>query len=209
MAPDRFTKVFLAVLAIGVWVLALAYVGTPAVLATDSHEAVVGSVSLEPVSSEEIVTGTPAVTYPLRWYVSLVHHEVIGGSVTCKTVVMVANLHSSSVDVAIQFFDDTGTVLATPSGTVAAGGTYFVGTDELNGLDGDYPTTGTHLIPGHARVYATHPKIIVSDFIECPTGAVSVTNYPVGATADFFQASLPGTGVMPRYAEIVEGTQSR
>jgi hypothetical protein len=208
MATDRFTKVVLTVLAIGVWALAIAYSGTPTVLANAANEVTPGTSSLEPVSNEPAVEAAPAATYPLRWYISLVHHEVASGSVDCKTVVMVVNLHNSSVNAEIEFYDDTGSVLASRSDTIAAGATYYVGTDQLTG-PGEYPQTGDHLIPGHGRVYASHPNIIALNFIECPTGAVSVTSYPVGATLDYFQASLPAAGGIPLPAEIVERPQPR
>jgi hypothetical protein len=193
MATDRFTKVVLTVLAIGVWVLAIAYAGTPIVLATAADDTAGSAPSLEPVSNEMAEAGAPAPAYPLRWYVSLVHHEVRAGSIDCKTVVMVVNLHSSSVNAQIDFYDDSGTILATRSPSVAAGASYYEGTDLMM----EYPSTGDTVIPGHARVYADHPNVLAINYIECPTGAVSVTSYPVGATLDYFQASLPAPGGTP------------
>jgi hypothetical protein len=145
----------------------------------------------------------PFVTYPLRWYVSLVHHQVESGSNICKTTVAVVNLHTASVTAQLEFYDATGTVRASRSSSIPAGGMYYVHTTDLNG-GGEYPQTGTALVTGHGRVYADHPNVLAFNYVECPSGAVSITSFPVGATLELFQAGLPAMGGMLPYTELVE-----
>jgi hypothetical protein len=193
----------LTVLAVGVWMLALAYAGTPGVLATVAADAVDGAAAPVPDTGASGASGAPFVTYPLRWYVSMVHHEVESGSILCKTTVAVINLHTASVTAQLEFYDSTGTVRASRSSSIAAGGMYYVHTTDLSG-GGEYPQTGTALVTGHGRVYADHPNVLAFNYVECPTGAASVTSFPVGATLELFRAGLPTTGGMPPFAEMVD-----
>jgi hypothetical protein len=195
----------LGFLAMGICILSLAYVGMPEVLATAS-EGVVSDTPRELSASSGTVTGMAPATYPLRWYVSLVHHEVASSSVDCKTTIVVVNLHTSNVQVELETYDLAGSVQATASTSIGAGGSYYVNTAGTAGSfdTGGYPTTGDHLITGHGRVYANHPNILAFNYVECPTGAVSVTSYPVGATLELFQAGYMSPGSMPIHADIAK-----
>jgi len=194
MAQDRYTKVVLTVLAVGVWALALAQAGTPAVLA----EAVDGAASIDTptgsVSLEASKSGVPFASHPLRWYMPLVLHVVDTGTLECQTTIGVINLNTSSVAVEIDFINASGTVLTTEASTVVAGGLFAVGTKELS----QYPNTGTLEMDGHARIYADHPNIIPINYIDCAGGDVSMTPQAVGATLDLFRAGVPPAGDMPR-----------
>ena len=187
MAQDRYMKGVLTVLAVGVWALALVQAGTPTVLA----EAVDGSASIdvpaEPVSMEGSKSGAPFASHPLRWYIPLVLHVVDTGTVECHTTVGVVNPNTSSVDVEIDFIDDTGSVLTTESSTLVAGGIYTARTMDL----AQYPNTGTLEMTGHARIYAAHPNVLPLNYLDCAGGDVSMMPLAVGATLDLFRADLP------------------
>lgn len=187
MVQDRYTKVVLTVLAVGVWALALVQAGTPAVLA----DAVDGSTSIgipaEPVSTEGSRSGMPVASLPLRWYIPLVLHVVDVGSLECHTTIGVVNPNTTSVDVEIDFISDTGSVLTTESSTLVAGGIYTARTVDL----AQYPNTGTLEMTGHARIHAAHPNVLPLNYLDCAGGDVSMTPLAVGATLDLFRADLP------------------
>ncbi len=194
MPQDRYTKLVLTLLAVGVWALVLAQIGTPAVLAAAADDASAGDTSLEPVSNEVAVSGAPFASYPLRWYIPFVNHVVENDVLECFTVVGVVNPNTSSINVEIDFLNETGGIQATRSSAVAAGATWGVDTDDM----GEYPDTGDVNMYGHARIYADNPNVLPIHLIECPHGHLSMTPFAVGATLDLFRASMPRPGEMPR-----------
>ena len=179
MPQDRYTKVVLTLLVLGVWALALTQIGTPAVLAEVAEDAVAGVASLEPISNEVAVSGAPAATYPLRWYIPLVLHVVESGTLECQTTIGVVNPNTSSVNVEIEFLDASGTILTTESSTIVAGGLFHVGTEGLS----QYPNTGTLTMDGHGRVYADNPNILSLNYIDCISGDVSMESFAVRCPA--------------------------
>jgi len=120
MPQDRYTKVVLTMLALGVWALALAQIGTPEVLAEVADHVVAGDTPLEPVSNEVAMSGAPFASYPLRWYIPLVSHVVEFDVVECKTGVGVVNPNTSSVNVEIEFLDESGVILKNVPATIPA-----------------------------------------------------------------------------------------
>jgi len=187
MAQDRYTKAVLTVLALGVWALALVQAGTPAVLAEVVDVAASVDTPARPAALEGTNSGAPPATYPLRWYMPLVMHQVEGGAINCNTTIAVVNPNTSSVNVEIEFFSDSGSVLGgTKSSAVAANSFYYVSTEDMNP---DYPNTGPDVtMVGHARVYADNPNILAVNQIGCNNGDYALEPFAVGATLDLFSA---------------------
>jgi hypothetical protein len=188
MIRDRYTKAVLTVLAVGVWVLAIAYAGAPDVLATGAELGMVEESEREPVLEIGSEGKASFATYPLRWYMPLVLHVMKSGTLDCQTTIGVINASSSSINVEIEFIDDVGTVLTTESSGIVAGGLYAVQTSSLS----QYPSTGTSTSSGHARIYADNPDVLPVHYIDCSAGDVSMVPFAVGATLEMFRASVPG-----------------
>jgi hypothetical protein len=197
MLQDRYTKVVLTVLAVGVWALALAQAGTPAVLAEAADGAAAAAIAETTsgaVAAEAESSGAPFTSYPLRWYIPLVLHVVESNSLECETTVGVVNPNSFSVSVLIQFYAAGGSLLRTESSAVAAGALYQVSTSEMAP---QYPATGTVTVDGHARIQADHPNILPINYIDCVGGDISTMPLAVGATLDLFKVGIPEPGATP------------
>ena len=245
MNSDRYTKVVLTVIAVGLWALTMAQVGTPVAGATEPNRpyAQQGSPYVDAGSAGDPQQGVvspreeaypapaeskgPTSTLPLRWRVSWAAQETGNEFTWCSTAVVVTNTTAAGVDVEVEWMKIDGTGAALVPVTIPAYGnrasvasqTGAIAAERVNNVP--WISSGTTMayiydFYGYALVSAEDPRIMVSAFQYCRNGLgytgatiVSQTNipvYPVGATAEFFQAGLPAGWPPPTaLAEETEG----
>jgi len=217
MRQDRYAKIALTLLTVGVWVLALAQLESPA----RADGTIAGAVAAGPVSAvapqaEQGKRGpspaspppaaAPTSTKPLAWRVAWAHETIIGTSLRCSTAVIVTNTGNSLVYVDVEWFDFLGASLALKTADVAAL-TQRVFTTGLSASD-QYPSgsiADVGAFKGYANVNSDDPRIMVAAFQYCRgwdnsrpfAHQTNIPAYPVGTTAAFFVAGMPGMAAMP------------
>ena len=229
MRTDRTLKFLLAMIVVSLWALTLTQVGTPVAGAAESAQpldetpamgasrqsAAPGAKQADPNPG---ISKAPTSPLPLRWRVSWAT-LVTGTSYTyCGTAVIVTNTTNAGIDVDVEFMKDNGTSAGRASETITAYGNYTAITvgPSLTVNVGPYfydDHIATGDFSGYALVGGDDPRIMVSAFQFCRSstgysGAIvrSHTNipaFPVGASAEFFQAGLP-TRWAPRVAVTEE-----
>ena len=218
MRADRYTKIVLTVIALGLWALMLAEVGLPdfisRVEATAASPSATTLQSLKMPGGEAGTVRAAAATLPLRWRVSWAA-QYVADTTNCGTAIIVTNDTSSSVNVEVEWFSWYNSSEGLRPQTVPAQNAFIW----VSGRDWSTPSVDYRpFVPsdyadaiafiGYARVHATDPRIEVAAFQYCRDGLdqgkniMSITNIPaspVGATAEFFQAGMPATW-MPQIA---------
>lgn len=147
-------------------------------------------------------------TTPLRWRIPWATVEIGTFATLCTTAINVRNLADATVNVEVEFFSTSGTLLENVAGAVAAGAVENWLPDGQSNINAapfaaaaNSGTTGD--FEGYANVHADDPRILVSAHILCRNSTadplqseiVAITNepaFPVGATLQFFQAHAPG-----------------
>jgi hypothetical protein len=215
MRSDRYTKVVLTVIAVGLWALTMTQLGMPTVLAASGEPAAFAAEV--PAGGAELEAAVPGFAGPLRWtvgYAAAWDVEATGGN-ECTTAVTLLSSAPSAVSVDVLFINKSGSTVGTASFSLAPDDPHSVMAHEGGGntwpLEADsYPSTG-FFTGGFARVYADDPRVLATAFLMCKESAadgvssngqkvLSVANipaYPVGATADYFQAGMPATWTPP------------
>jgi hypothetical protein len=228
MRGDRTLKFLLVLIAAGLWALTLTQAGMPVAGAEESAHlsasppAALSSSQAGAPGSKQIDKTTsgpkaPTSTYPLRWRVAWATIETGTTDTYCGTAVIVTNTTTASIDVDVEFMKDDGSSAGRALHTLGAYENYTAITvgSSLTINVGPYWWDDQVASPdfsGYALVGANDPRIMVSAFQFCRSstgysGAIvrSHTNipaFPVGATAEFFQAVMPMAGPPP--AAIVE-----
>lgn len=207
MRSDRYTKVVLTVVALGLWALVLT--GSP-----EEASAARQVSRQERLESETPADHAPAVTdMPLRWRVARARHQTGGYNTFCGTAVTVTNLTGSTVNAKVNFLGFLGNSLAVEEISLAAYDPDVVITN-LDVEPGIADVSDAELVAfqGYALVYSDDPRIMVAGRIYCRDGlgilaaVVSdhmVPAYPVGTTAQYFQAGMPVNWAPPMAAPEV------
>ena len=204
MTIDRTTKLLLAALVVGVWALAVPqfkiqefHAGPSPVLGPDGVEA-----RHQPVSEAIPMPRAASSSKPLRWRIA-VAQEVVGATgVNCITLIHVANPGSSAVSVDVEWFNASGSTEALRTASVSAyTSKSFVTDDQVNPAPFFQSNTADleNFSSGYANVNADDPRIVVSAYLICKDGIGTsnlvsmslVPAYPMGATAEYFQAGMP------------------
>jgi hypothetical protein len=227
MHSDRMTKVLLAAIAAGLWMLVLARAGTSE--ATAEAVGAAASLDLQRDSGQDEVSHTmrserarptgPAAPsgMPLRWRVSYAaaFDDDVSGNNECATVVNLLNTAPVSVSIDVEFYDDNPSLVGTASLSLAPGDSHNVVTYAASlsypipfKYD-SYVFTGD-FVGGFAEVHGDDPRILVSAFMTCRKdggavntnalelrGMTNVPAFPIGATMEYFQAGLPATWTPP------------
>jgi hypothetical protein len=224
MRSDRYTRAVLTVIAIGLWALTLSQMapsqaiadldGAPAAALRPTQEAVgpVGETYITgPARTTGIAPAAPS-SRPLRWRVSCAaaSDSDTAGTNECSTVISVLNTHSVGVPVDVELFNESAALEGSASFTLAAGDSQNAITFAGSGADSspffyDQIVVTGDFFGGFARVHADDPRVIVSAFLMCkedggvyPVRSIShIPAFPVGATAEFFQAGMPATRTPP------------
>ncbi len=216
MHVDRYTKIVLTVIALGLWALMLAEVGLPdfisEVEATAASPSATTLQSLKKPGGEAGTVRAATATLPLRWRVSWAA-QYVADTTNCGTAIIVTNDTSSSVTVEVEWFSWYNSSEGLGSLAIAGQNSkVWVSGRDWNTPSVDYrPFVPDHYadaigFAGYARVHATDPRIEVAAFQYCRDGLdqgkniMSITNipaFPVGATAEFFQAGMPATWMPP------------
>lgn len=191
---DCSLKLVLTVIAVALSVIALSLVDVP-LLAS----AVALAESPTGVSPEEATS-----TLPLRWRVPLARHKnsSIAGTLDCGTVVSVVGFAPNSINVDVEFFHSQGVSAGLASRTLApTKSATFVSALGVSLTPFSGESANTPGFTGYALVFANDPRIFVGAYLICTEDSVSgtsfprsITNlsaYPVGTTAQFFQAGTP------------------
>jgi len=210
MRSDRHTRVSLTLISVYLLVLALAVVGQPNMgaraeaAATPSPQASLANSPKpgDPVGSIRV----PTATLPLRWRIPWVS-EYSSGTTHCGTAIAIVNARHSQVNVEVELFDylsvsqkmQSSAIPASRQILMVSGGDRTTDTD-YRPFFPDWLLDISDIIAGYGRVHADDPRIEVAAFQYCrdaqgtSANIVSITQipvYPVGSTADFFQAELP------------------
>lgn len=212
MRSDRYTKVVLTLLTLGVWALMLTEVELPDLTAQAEATAVPSSAPLEQVSKkpggEAGAARAPAATLPLRWRIPTVF-EHIGVDTSCSTVISVRNLTPATVNVEVEWFRWDLVITALRPGSIPANEMLLWATDDSIELRPYYPDDDANLGPsfiGFADVHAADPRILVTATVMCRDGTAAgakilshneMPAFPVGAALEFFQAGMPATWTPP------------
>jgi hypothetical protein len=228
MHSDRYTKVVLTIIAIGLWALTITQLQVPEAQARPQAGAGSGSgpaVGLRGQDTDELLAleqfsqgrqepldaagprpHAPASTKPLRWRIPWARHlnQTGAGTVDCVTGVQVVNFAPRTINVDVEFLNFVGGSQGMITRSMPAGVPQFLVTDDdtdetpLN-IDG-FASTGN--FDGYAHVNADDPRIFVTAVVRCgedgkqlPVSITTVPAYPVGTTAEYFQAWIPGSDV--------------
>lgn len=232
MLQDRYVKAVLTVIAVALSAMAMAQLDSRGVASAGevdvdtegddgSHRGrVPARESAGPVEqAQELAPSSaaraPMSTLPLRWRIAAaVEHTVSAND--CTTVLDVTNATDAAVSVEVEWLDDfTGSLAVVPSTIPAFEQHTFLADDEvstfpwlhLGGLVADLDD-----FDGYALVAADDPRIFVHAAIICRDDAATPNIvglygspvFPVGTTADFFQAGSPGAAPMPPVARVSE-----
>ena len=216
MRQDRYTKTVLTIIAVGLWVLTLIEIGGP-VPSAQAHPTREQAPQLPQAGGPMLPSGEArsdfgTSTKPLRWRVLVARQTTAIANTICGTVVSVQNLAPQVVTVDVEWIWISGPVGGSKGlTTVVLGGpgiTNVVWTSidvDLNPINGNGGVTNTGEFTGWANVHATDPRIHAAAHIICRdaagftgtqnlTSIVFVPAVPVGATAEFFTAGMPGMG---------------
>jgi hypothetical protein len=218
MQVDRYTKIVLTLIGTGLWVLTITQLGVPTSAATQAattSEVVPATAGFQfartsgmaPASPEPGASRGPTSTLPLRWRVAWAALETSGNYTYCSTAIAVTNTTGQSVNIEVEWMDRFGNSRGlrfriapshqTQVWTVGGNG---VAINNSPWAANDFLTVTDFL--GYALVTASDPRIMVSAFQYCRTGTgysgatvlsqTGIPAYPVGATAEYFQAGMPG-----------------
>jgi hypothetical protein len=221
MRSDRYKNVILAVIAVCLLALALTAVGLPGFAAR--AEATVDIAARDAYrghqkpGGEAVEPRGPKSTLPLRWRVPAAHENVDSDETYCSTVVSVLNVTSATVNVDVEWMwwnDDSEA--RRPMAVPARSMMQWATNDEIN-LSPHYADDVANLaiLHGYANVNADDPRILVTATVLCRDGTAAgakivsqndVPAFPVGATAQFFQAGMPATWTPPMTAPDLSET---
>ena len=218
MQSDRYTKIVLTVIAVALCALTLTQMETPEVMAASGRpEAAAVEMKAEEPQAQEGSRFTITTVGPLRWWISYAaeYHPNQTGANECHTSVSLTGTGPGTVEVEVHFTGQDGTVLSARTGTVPHGGTLVFQTNSGEGsgsriVNPDvYANTGMFK-NGYARVYADDPRVMAVAFVDCMEdladggatalpihGLLNIPAYPVGATADIFQAAMRPLSLPP------------
>jgi hypothetical protein len=223
MRSDRYTKVVLTIIAVGLWALMLTEIGLADL--TAQAEATAAPPSSSALQDSKKPSGdagpvrAPTATLPLRWRVAWAVERSVD-TTHCGTAIVVTNSSNSTVDVQVEWFNYAGSShglhqrsIDGMSQNVWVTGTAISGPDtDYRPFEYDSLANIPDILGGYARVHANDPRIQVAAFQYCRDGTgitkdiMSITNipaFPVGATAEYFQAGMPATWTPPM-AEVPE-----
>lgn len=221
MSQDRYLKVVVTVTAVALPVIAMAQLDSAA---TASATGVQGDAEVDqPVPQEQLLeepptdaggTRAPEITLPLRWRVATAVEDT-GSNAYCTTVINVTNATDAIVSVEVEWHDDiSGSLLVVSSSVSAFDQHTFVADDQVF-----YSPWVANVVAGladfdgYALVAADDPRIFVHAAVICRDGLGGGTNvvalydspvFPVGTTADYFQAGAPGAAPIPPTAAVAE-----
>jgi hypothetical protein len=238
MRNDPVTKILLGLIAAGLWALTLTQFELPEANAGSmtppdavlERSRVAGQDEASHTFRRErapaAATAAPS-SRPLRWRVSYAAawDTDTTGDNECFTVVSVLNTSSVTVSTDVEVFDATPWLAGTASLTLAPGDSqnvFVVAGGASNSIpfkiDESLPVTD--FLGGFANVHADDPRILVSAFITCKEDGgtdndkdlrsiANIPAYPVGSTAEFFQAGMPaawtpGPMAVPEVPELPE-----
>ena len=218
MRSDRYTKIVVTIIAIGLWALVLTQQGNSI---SNVHASVPAShVAQEqrlPDLSHSPTGGGPVSraatsTLPLRWRVRTAVLKDFS-TVDCITIISVRNLAPTSTAVDVEWLDASDTSVGKSSTSIAMGHV------KAFSIYNNSPATGgTNASPfspmwadtnsdftGSAQVHTDDPRISVAAFLRCdtqdadadPNSITSIPADPVGATMEYFQAGMAMQGEMP------------
>ena len=217
MRPDRYTKVVLTVIAIGLWGLMLTGVDLPDLTArveatvalpsaSASQAGQSGSTKLD--GAEQSPRLPPQATLPLVWIVPYVHESNGVNGAYCSTAIILQNYTSSSLGMPeVEWLDDYGNSLGITDSFFLSPGVRatIVADDEVSPfwtvVDVDKNLAN---FTGSVKVHGD-PRLSVAAFEWCRSAAgtaalVAVNNlpaYPVGAALQYFRAGMPATWTPP------------
>lgn len=214
MRSDRYTKVVLTVIAVGLWALTMTQVGSTVTdvyanpqppLAQDiSYE------SVHPPIGGVQAAAAAAPSLPLRWRVR--HAALMDNSSTdCLTIITVRNLSTSATTVEIEWFNVNAVAVGMSSGTIPPSAHMNFTTYHPSFSVNSTPFTFANWLlvasdfEGSAQVHSSDPRISVAAFLKCdaspsdydPSSITNVTCDPVGATAEYFVAGMPAGWAPP------------
>lgn len=217
MPLDSYMKTVFTVIAVALSALAVGQYDVPAGATAGVGPAAAAAARPPQAVTEEDQETAPAgargptSTRPLRWRIAYATNVGSGATTfeaDCLTAVnVVGAFGAGSFDYDVEFFQGT----SVPVGTVATsidfdGDADLVITDDpfdpLPGFNHVAEANTNDFTTGYALVLADDPRIYVSAYIVCEdgSGVASFTNvpaYPVGPTATFFQAGVPGPAPSP------------
>jgi hypothetical protein len=127
----------------------------------------------------------------------------------CSTVISVMSTAPTSMNVEVEFFGQNDAFINDGTATLAAGAVEVFATVGGSG-GGSGPSGGPvsadtlvntgNFDSGFARVHADDPRLLVTAFLTCnqdqSAGSIlrallNIPAFPVGATAEYFQAGMP------------------
>ena len=210
MRSDRYTKVVLTIIAVALCVIALPRLETPDVMAASERLPETAMAEQRPQEDSRFV---PTRVGPLRWRIPFaMERNEDSSSLTdeCHTSISFLNAAPGSTEVEVGFWNESGIGLGGTAATVAAHDSWVLGTSSPGNND-LYPFRANRTVVtglfyrGFAEVRADDPRILVAAFLVCrDDSGVTRTNsmttlpaYPVGATAQYFQAGMPATWTPP------------
>jgi hypothetical protein len=196
---DRYTKVVLTLIALGLWALTMAQIGMPSAGATQpirpyaepTHPfSAAGSAEgsqqgvMQPGESADAAPAEsrgPTSTLPLRWRLSWAAQETGGEFTWCSTAAVVTNTSPVSVAVEVEWMNGDGSPLALVAVSLNAGESlpfpiFQTGNDERERVNSNpwaHPVAKIAFIGdfrGYGLVTADDPRIMVSAFQYCRTG---------------------------------------
>ena len=220
MRSDRYRDMILTIIAAALIVIALPRLETPEVQAAEEQPP-------ETATEEQRPQMDPRFTLthvgPLRWRLPFVmgyNDDLDTLFDECHTAISVLNTSSGSTEVEVGFWNYSAAGVGVATASVAAHDSWVVVTATSPGSNSSYPfvadtykDTG-EITRGFAEIWADDPRILVAAFLVCkdeagaggfaPTNAMTtIPAYPVGVTAEYFQAGMPATWTPPMAAPEV------
>jgi hypothetical protein len=213
MLADRYTKLVLTVIAVCLTVLAFTELVPPAMVgqaeASSARPALSEYQEAPKPSAKSVAPTVPTSTLPLRWRIPTCAERTGSAETYCSTVISVRNLTDSSINVEVEWFNWDGTTSKLRPMTLPGQNLLQWATNNqivLLPFFADDDATISSLI-GYANVNANDPRILVTATILCRDGTAATSKivsqnevpaFPVGATAEFFQAGMPPGWTQPR-----------
>ena len=221
MGADRYMKLVLTIIAVALCAIALPQIDTPEVVAAPEQS---GSLRVAKLTEEVKLSETsivPRTAYPLRWRVSFAGHKNLNEDDTndCATVIMVSSASPTSMNVQVSFFGQTDVLVGGASALLLPESVQAFATSGGSGgpsgpvggpFVADNSASTGNFNSGFARVYSDDPRILVAAFLTCRRdqqnafeqinavrGFMNIPAFPVGATAQFFQAGMPAASSSP------------
>jgi hypothetical protein len=214
MRSDRYTKFVLTVIAVCLSVLTLTGIGLPD-FTTEAEATVAARSALadqgrKNTGNEAVGPKVPTATLPLRWRIPTAFENIFSNATFCTTVVSVLNATASSINVQVEWTSWGGFSQALrPMALPASEMLHWVSDHQIN-IRPYFPDddAGLEGFSGYVNVHADDPRILVTAIILCrddtfatPLAKIRVHDtipaYPVGTTAQYFQAGMPATWTPP------------